>query len=131
MLHQSRELLYGTQYDSEICDAWQDDDLQRTLLRVLSYHAIDSDDRILFKWLLNVGLEIDELYWYIEDDEHGILEKSSILHGISSERYSPSLDEEPHVMLSLLAVAGGHNSLSWIDFLRTEGINMRDSMALL
>lgn len=103
-------------------------------LRVLGYHAIATNAFILFQRLLDLGLSTDELWEYWDgSNEDNFVEKTSGLHGtdILAPCNHSEMGFECHIMPSLLSVAAGQNSLSWIDRLRAEGANMRDSMALL
>ncbi|KAH8706951.1 hypothetical protein GQ44DRAFT_818173 [Phaeosphaeriaceae sp. PMI808] len=94
---------------------------QRTL-RLLAYHAIEKDDYILCKWLLESGMDTRELAHhgnYLSSDRRSLPRPLGVFK-----------EEHGGLWPSLLALASQHDHVGWIEFLLTEGVDSRDSMAL-
>jgi hypothetical protein len=120
-------LIHGKYY---ACEKNEDFVLRQICLRLLSYHAIATNDCIYFEWLVRLGLDMDELCEYY--DKQAIFDKPLGKHG----GYFTPLAGRPRqreviTFPSLLSVAARKDSLEWIEILRTWGANMRDSTALL
>jgi ankyrin repeat protein len=99
-------------------------------LRVLSYHAIYTKDYQLLRWLLNSGLQPCELhgtYGFDVGDVTSLYEYSPYV----LKRLQIPDDAMPIRLPSLLAVAALQNDTHLIEFLRTEGVETTDSLALM
>lgn len=123
MIHQNSQDFFGEEEDLT-GDSINENDRQ-ICLRLLSYYAITTNDRVLLRRLLHIGLDMDEFIF----DDRQLLMKTGNIQGHSPQPTSD--DDDCGVIPSLLSVAVGQGDLTWIENLRAEGANMRDSMALL
>ncbi|KAH7078782.1 ankyrin repeat-containing domain protein [Paraphoma chrysanthemicola] len=103
---------------------------QQVALRVLFYHAAHTNDYVLLRWLLRSGLQPCELHgtWDIDNDEvTALCEYSQYTSGRLETPKGYDLFRLP----SLVAVAASQNNTHLIEFLRNEGVNTTDSLALM
>jgi hypothetical protein len=103
---------------------------QQICLRVLAYHAIETNNFRLYKWLLELGLDSDELIYICGKCDRVFLSKrpgmnGGLLKAVQQENRSIG------VFPSILALAAEQNSVPWMKFLLEEGADCKDSMALL
>jgi hypothetical protein len=80
-------------------------------LRSLAYHAVGTNEKTLFMWLLECDLSLEELVIF------------------PGQRFDLEFDDS--VIPSLLAIAAARNDTWWLRFLFEHGAEGRDSMALL
>ncbi|KAF2678237.1 ankyrin [Lentithecium fluviatile CBS 122367] len=102
---------------------------EQIALRALSYHAIQTKDSTLMKWLLEAGLDVDECCWTVLDVGEGplMLFKPSSIGG----RILPSTARAVGHLPSLLAIAAEKNDRAMIRFLLAEGAKIVDTFALM
>ncbi|KAH7371717.1 hypothetical protein BKA66DRAFT_182043 [Pyrenochaeta sp. MPI-SDFR-AT-0127] len=93
--------------------------------RALAYHASETNDDALLRWLLEAGMDLDELL-YTEDTT-----KTRSIGKRPATKRDFRWNTNCIVLDSLLAVAAEKNRLPWINILLAEGADCRDSMALL
>jgi len=97
--------------------------------RTVAYHCMVTNDYDLCHWLLQVGMDPDELYVEFPDELQ--IRKSPRLHcslpgGIGTQYF-----HDGYMLPSLLAVAAGRNHIDWMKFLAANDVSVVDSMALL
>jgi ankyrin repeat protein len=98
-------------------------------LRAVAYYAMETNDHNLFKWLLESGMDTDELIYNNNNGVSMFISKRPITHGGFGGLREPA-DHESEVLPSLLAIAAERNDLPWMRFLLTQGVDRVDSMAL-
>jgi ankyrin repeat protein len=99
--------------------------------RTVAYHAMATDDFQLCKWLFQLGMDPDEFYVSWEDGEPIVRKASSSHSSFPGGLSTVYLDDEEHVLPSILAVAAEKSHIEWMKFLAAEGVSIVDSMALL
>lgn len=110
---------------------------RQVLFRVIAYHTFATNNFDLFRWLLQFGMDVDELVYCEESPSFkhwvGFLKRPTI-YGTSTfdgDQIGKHLNRcSIRVWPSLLAIAAQHNLQHWIEFLLSEGASCRDSMAL-
>jgi ankyrin repeat protein len=122
------------------CNAWfvYDEPVvqQQMSLRALAYDACERKDHNLFKWLMDCGIETDELIFngykdlHTSETHHYISKRPDMKGGLGGQAWQ-HVDTKSQVWPSLLAVAASQNDLVWMNFLFEVGVDGRDSMALL
>ncbi|KAF2134192.1 ankyrin [Dothidotthia symphoricarpi CBS 119687] len=103
-------------------------------LRALSYHAIQTNDTNLLKWLVDTGLHMDEIWYRRCGDGFGTFLKFSPCVGVSfGEGGGFIFDKTTDYgkLPSLLYLAAKQNKTSIIRFLLAEGAENRDSITLM
>lgn len=104
---------------------------EQILLRTVSYHAIDTKNEKLCRWLLKHGLDTDELI-YIRDwktKASSLSKRPDVVSFLGPIRFF--MHGNSHVFPSLVAIAAQSDSVEWMTFLFAEGAKHRDSMSLL
>lgn len=101
-------------------------------MRMLSYHAIQNNNINLMRWLVDLGLDMDEISFERNPDYsliRRIIKLSSSQSGnLKTKGFrSPLWDDD---FPSLLSIAARHNKITVIQFLLAEGAEHRDPVAL-
>jgi ankyrin repeat protein len=134
------DALVNVIYPTISCNAWfvYDEPIvqQQMSLRALAYDACERKDYDLFKWLLDCGIDTDELVLNEHKDPktseiHNYLSKRPDTKGGLGGQSWQHVNTHSQVWPSLLAVAVCQNDELWMQFLLSEGVESRDSMALL
>jgi hypothetical protein len=127
-------------YPTISCNAWfvYDEPIvqQQMSLRALAYDACQRKDYNIFKWLVECGIDTDELIFVeYEDPEssetHNYLSKRPDTKGGLGGQPWQHANANAQIWPSLLAVAACQNDVPWMQFLLEEEVDGRDSMALL
>jgi ankyrin repeat protein len=122
------------------CNAWfvYDEPIvqQQMSLRALAYDACERKDQNLFRWLMDCGIDTDELIFnefkksQSSEIRNYLSKRPDMKSGLGGQSWQ-HVDTTSYVWPSLLAVAATQNDLAWMNFLLEEGVDGRDSMALL
>jgi ankyrin repeat protein len=127
-------------YPTISCNAWfvYDEPIvqQQLSLRALAYDACERKDYKLFEWLLDCGIDTDELVFnehkdFKTSEIHNYLSKRSDMKGGLGGQSWQHTNTKSQVWPSLLAVAASQNDSTWMHFLLEEVVDGRDSMTLL
>jgi ankyrin repeat protein len=97
--------------------------------RAIAYHAIEKNDQSLLKWLLDSGMDADELVHCTHED----FSESTVSKNVVNDfkLIVGSRSDCSRVWPSILAVVAKNNNLHLIRFLLAAGFGHRDSKALL
>jgi ankyrin repeat protein len=108
------------------------DCLEQIMFRALAYHAMETNDFSLCRWLLKLQMGIDEIIHQETSDKALLsLAKRSNVNGSVGIAQRGFVDDTTHILPSLLALAAQNDRIPWIKFLLDECADGRDSMALL
>jgi hypothetical protein len=127
-------------YPTISCNAWfvYDEPIvqQQMSLRALAYDACQRKDYNIFKWLVECGIDTDELIFVEYEDlksseTHTYLSKRPDMKGGLGGQPWQHANANTQIWPSLLAVAACQNDESWMQFLVEQEVDGRDSMALL
>jgi ankyrin repeat protein len=127
-------------YPTISCNAWfvYDEPVvqQQMSLRALAYDACQRKDYNIFKWLLECGIDTDELIFVEYEDTstsetHNYLSKRPDMRGGLGGQSWQHANANTQIWPSLLAVAASQNDEPWMRFLLEVEVDGRDSMALL
>ena len=92
--------------------------------RAIAFHAIATNDMKLCRWLLQLGMDADELHWFANEFGEYMHSIVPVLHC----EYSAPMG---FTLPSLLSIVAERNDMGWIQFLCSEGVSTVDSSALL
>jgi ankyrin repeat protein len=102
---------------------------QQTSYRAIAYYAGETNDPALNKWLLDSGMDTDEIICSDSGSDVMFISKRPAMNGSFNRFRLPDTYKRGEYP-SLLAIAAQQNNLPWIKFLLNEGADARDSMAL-
>jgi ankyrin repeat protein len=112
------------------------EDYQQITARVIAFHASSTNDRSLFKWLLEFGLDPGELIrlktWgsgSFHEPRTQFFKRPAV--NCNSYTFLHEDCDSEGVYPSMLSIAAELNDVEWIRYLIAEGADARDSMALL
>ena len=103
---------------------------QQVIFRVIAFHAIATNSFKLCEWLLQIGMDADELNVCEEEDDDMVV-KSPVTHCSLPGVGGCSVRRIQCTIPSLLAVAAQHNREDWMKCLLAQGVQSADSGALL
>ncbi|CAN9202332.1 unnamed protein product [Alternaria alternata] len=92
--------------------------------RAIAFHAIATNDFKLCRWLLQLGMDADQLHLLPYDSGDYIVSTLPVTY----VGYPFSIR---HTFPSLLAIVAERNEMGWMKFLCSEGVSAVDSSALL
>jgi hypothetical protein len=92
--------------------------------RAIAFHAIATNDFKLCRWLLQLGMDANELHLLPYDSGDYIVSTLPVTY----VGYPFSIR---HTFPSLLAIVAERNEMGWMKFLCSEGVSAVDSSALL
>jgi ankyrin repeat protein len=104
-------------------------ELQQISFRAIAYYAGETNDRALHNWLLDSGMDTDEMICRNVDNSETFISKRPAMNSSFNRFLQPDTYDGGEYP-SLLAIAAQQNNLPWIRLLLAEGANARDSMAL-
>jgi ankyrin repeat protein len=92
--------------------------------RAIAFHAIATNDFKLCRWLLQLGMDANELHLLPSDNGDYIVSTLPVMY----VEYRFSIR---YTFPSLLAIVAERNEMGWMKFLCSEGVSAVDSSALL